>query len=70
VSLFGLGLTTNKNEKGLSDSQPGRMVEDIYARVAAAQGPNGLLLTMAKQRQSHLSEKAPMDKIWDPSPTG
>jgi len=65
LRVGGLGLeTSNKTPEETSTAEA---VSEIYRRIVAAQGPNGLLATQALQRKSNLGVSESITSIWDPS---
>jgi hypothetical protein len=65
LRVGGIGLGTFKATP--EETKPAEIVTAIYARIVAAQGPNGLLSTEALQRKSTLSLSESISSIWDPS---
>ncbi len=65
VYVGGLGFITSKQDP--SSTRPAKIVTDIYRRVIALQGDDGLLATEASQKHPNLSAWGSLDKVWDPS---
>jgi hypothetical protein len=60
-----LGLETSK--KSPEETKAAEAVSEIYRRIAAIQGPSGLLATQALQRKSNLGVSESITSVWDPS---
>ncbi len=65
LRVNGLGLETSK--KSPEETKAAEAVSEIYRRIAAIQGPSGLLATQALQRKSNLGVSESITSVWDPS---
>jgi len=65
LRVNGLGLETAK--KSPEETKAAEAVSEIYRRITAVQGPNGLLATQALQRASNLGVSESITSVWDPS---
>jgi hypothetical protein len=65
LRVGGLGFDTAAESP--DETAVAKAVYEIYQRIAAAQGPEGPLLTQALQRQSNLRVRDSITSVWDPS---
>lgn len=65
LRVNGLGLETSK--KSPEGTKAAQAISEIYRRIAAAQGPNGLLTSSGQQRHSNLGVSESITSVWDPS---
>jgi hypothetical protein len=67
LRVGGFGLATSKDPS--EQTKVTDNIREIYRRISAAQGPDGLLATQALQRSANLRVTDSIVDIWDPSST-